>query len=329
MGVQLHAFNHVESILTLSIVCFFFVCARSSPVQLPIEVKAAGQANRIGKINFAADNKGALFVNGMEKGSVSHWNEFKTILVPLSKGDVISIVAVDYGVWYGVIANLEYDGKQYGTGGEHWKARKKFDLAGVKNKNAWMLPGYTTCGWRKAQTRPRENEFFAGKAKDFPATLNAKYVWAKDAGEKNTIFMRLVVGGEVCGDVTTSPPTTAEHTEVSTNTQGSGDDESENAGMVGQSDDSGTEVCPCRIVPSGSKGVCWEMVEEGEGGSRCTSRDCEERYECMTNDMDASLLCVRGWAKERVMHLPSSTGTEDRCEMVSIQPTMFYRPYNV
>lgn len=280
--------------------------------------------SKVGKIVFAADNQGAVFVNGIRKDSVSHWMQVGRVTVYLSKGDVVSIKAVDFGVWYGVVADLEYDGEHYGTGSNDWKAMKKFDLVGVHNKDAWMLPEYSSCKWPAAEIRPREDEYFAGKAKDFPTSLKAKYVWAEDAGENDKIFMRLVVGGEACGQAKTLPPPTREINGENVQVTGGATLETGTT-LGGQSDDSGTAACPCKISTATSPGICWEMIENGDG--RCFWRDCEDRYECVLSDEEAPFMCIRRWASEKVVHV-SGAGQEDYCNKTSTTPTEFYSPYN-
>lgn len=280
----------------------------------------------VGKLLFAADNQGTVFVNGKKKGFVSHWRKVGRISIRLYKGDVISIKAADFGVWYGVIADLEYGGKHYGTGSNDWKAVKKFDLVGLKNKNAWMLPTYSTCNWPTAAVRPRENEYFPGKAKDFPHNLKAKYVWASDADEKDTVFMRLVVGGEKCGHFGTEPPTsTVESKTESVHSTDKTSSKGQEIKIEGQSDEDGTGVCRCKVSSSTSPGVCWEMLEAG--GTRCFWRDCEARYECVPSDEDAPFMCIRRWISEKVVHI-RGPGEEDHCKVVATTPTMFYSPYN-
>lgn len=148
-------------------------------------------------IYFAADDSAKLFVNGVYQLSVSRWEDFAYTSLNVRHGDVISIVASDPGgYWWGAIAELYVNGRYYATGRDDWRARKKFT-----SSNYWMLKSYPqseACKWHRAVLRPSPAIWQRGKAVYFKSNTAARYVWASDAGMHDTIFMRLVVGGQSC-----------------------------------------------------------------------------------------------------------------------------------
>lgn len=149
-----------------------------------------------GHIFFAADNIAQIFING-EPGSpvqrVIDWNLFGAAFADLQDGDVISIIARDTGIWYGAIAALHYRDQFYITGRDDWRAVKKFTEEIPSN---WMFQGFNACSWPKAIVRRNKGVFNPGKCRFFPYYTGASYVWAKGAGENDTIFLRHVVGNK-------------------------------------------------------------------------------------------------------------------------------------
>lgn len=298
-----------------------------------ILVNSTRQASGIvSYITFAADNLGSLYVNGQKYQSVGHWKDVGSVSVSLFEGDVVSIQAQDKGVWYGVIADIEYNGVHYGTGSSDWKARKSFDVrmeSDGKSREGWMLQNYSSCDWPVAIVRPRADVYFAGKAQDFPAGLDAKYVWASDAGQGDTIFMRFVVGGERCG---TSGTVQAPAPKV---TDGDKRKQEGTTTLSGQSEDSGSDViCNCRISPvspGASPGVCWNLYYPEDTGfseadaTRCYDRECDPKFECVTNGASSTMTCMRRIATEKVVRDLSNDG---HCVKIAIAPTVFYTLYD-
>lgn len=143
-------------------------------------------------ITFAGDNVIELFINGVLFGSVSDWRLFKSISASLTKGDVVAFRVKDSGSWYGAIAAIKTGGS-YSTGRDpEWRATKAFKIVG--DPNAWMYPSYNACRWPKPVLR-NAGLIVPGKAPNFPySTTNAEYVWAANAGENDTIFLRTVIG---------------------------------------------------------------------------------------------------------------------------------------
>ena len=152
-------------------------------------------ARNVGYLHFASDNTATMYLNGVKVGSIHDWHYFSTIGMPLSKGDVISIVAKDDGVLYGAIADLQWKGRHYVTkvGQGPWRVCKASSI----NSKAWQKPGFSSCKWSYPSaatvTPPGPGTAFL-----FPYRSEAQYVWAPGATVSDTIFMRLVVGGERC-----------------------------------------------------------------------------------------------------------------------------------
>lgn len=142
-------------------------------------------------ITYAGDKIAELFVNGVFQGKVDNWRQVATKQITLTKGDVVALRVTDLGRWYGVIVAIQTGGF-YATGKEEWRATKAFNILG--NSNAWMLPSYNACRWPKPILRD-PGQLVIGKARSFPyQRTGAEYVWASNAGEKDIIFLRTVIG---------------------------------------------------------------------------------------------------------------------------------------
>lgn len=148
-------------------------------------------------VYLAADDSAKLYVNGVNRLSTTNWREFGYATLNIRNGDVISIIANDPGgVEWGVIAELYVNGRYYATGRDDWLARRAFTTS-----TSWMLRSYPqseACRWRRAAIRPAPSVWGNGKAPYFKLSTAASYVWAADAGERDSIFLRLVVGGQPC-----------------------------------------------------------------------------------------------------------------------------------
>lgn len=154
-------------------------------------------SNAPGHIFYAADNEASIYINGIPAKPiprVTDWNLFGLAFADLKRGDVISIIAKDRGVWYGAIAAFYYKDAFYSTGKADWRAVRGFTSTIPSD---WMLPNYNGCSWPLATARPNRNRFNPGKSRFFPFYTGASYVWASDAGVGDTIFLRHVVG-ETC-----------------------------------------------------------------------------------------------------------------------------------
>lgn len=146
---------------------------------------------------FAADNSIKLYVNGALKSSITDWNHFHSVMTLLKHGDVVALEVKDYGVWYGAIAAIHYKGKLHVTGRDKWLATKAFS----SSSNAWMLPSYSACHWPAAVLRPGSDSWNPGMSPYFPYYTKARYVWARNAGVHDTIFLRYRIGGEACSTI--------------------------------------------------------------------------------------------------------------------------------
>lgn len=118
---------------------------------------------------------------------------------------MVGILATDYGFWYGAIVSIEVGGVRYFTGGPGWKA-KAVKMNENENENAnevveplfWTEETFNSCGWKMADILTDDGMWHPGKALGFPYDSGARYVWAEGAGENDSIYLRLVVGGEDC-----------------------------------------------------------------------------------------------------------------------------------
>ncbi|KAI0562306.1 cell surface glycoprotein [Gracilaria domingensis] len=147
-------------------------------------------------LHYAADNEAFVYVNGVLVSALTDWRLFETISFPLRRNDVVAILANDKGGWYGLIAALYVGDRWFVTGRDEWKAIKAFEFPG--DDELWTVRFFDTCSWDLVEARPNADVIFNGKAPDFPYETGAQYVWADDAGENDSIFVRFVLGGEDC-----------------------------------------------------------------------------------------------------------------------------------
>lgn len=143
------------------------------------------------RVSFSADDVANLFVDGKLIATNKNPKQVTSVQVQVKKGSVVGIVAKDNGIGYGVVAAV-VDGKQkFVTGSPRWRARKAFVPA--SGYFAWTKPSYKQCF---PVAPPTSSKASILKPNVLPAELKtAKYVWAKDAGAKNTIFLRFRYGG--------------------------------------------------------------------------------------------------------------------------------------
>ncbi|PXF41077.1 hypothetical protein BWQ96_09217 [Gracilariopsis chorda] len=145
---------------------------------------------------YAADNAADVYVNGNLVSALEDWRTYATVSFPFKKNDVVAIHARSNGGWYGLIAALRAEGRWYVTGRDEWKGIKEFEIPG--DDELWTLPFFNSCSWLRVEVRPNAHLLFKGKAADFPFQTRSQYVWADDAGSKDGIFVRFVMGGEDC-----------------------------------------------------------------------------------------------------------------------------------
>ncbi|CAN8063750.1 unnamed protein product [Agarophyton chilense] len=147
-------------------------------------------------LHYAADNEAFVYVNGNLISALTDWRLFETTSFPLKRNDVVAILGRDNGGWFGLIAALQVGDRWFVTGRDEWKAIKAFEFPG--NDDLWTFPFFNTCSWDIVEARPNADVAFNGKALDFPYETGAQYVWADDAGENDSIYVRFVLGGEDC-----------------------------------------------------------------------------------------------------------------------------------
>lgn len=146
-------------------------------------------------INFAATSLARIYLNRERITTVvEHW-DVKRLAVDLRKGDVIAVRPEDVAgkTGYGTIISIEdANGNHIVTGRDEWRAIKA--SPSEDNGSAWMLPSANVCHWPKAVINT-----IVDIAPTFPfKETGSQYVWASNAGEGDTIFLRHKIGGEDC-----------------------------------------------------------------------------------------------------------------------------------
>lgn len=117
----------------------------------------------------------------------------------LQEGDVVSVLATDYGWWYGAIVAIEMSDSIYTTGGPGWKAMKAYEMSDMSvDPDVWTKQTFSSCSWPMASILPGNGSWVRGMSFNFPYDLGARYVWAAEAEENDAIYLRFVVGGEDC-----------------------------------------------------------------------------------------------------------------------------------
>lgn len=183
--------------LTLTLCAFLGVAQASTGTTAAAlfrrdDIPFSSRMGRQSTIIFACDNSAQLFVNGRIRASAQDFTKFHRKDLRLSRGDVVAIVATDTGGGYGLIAAILIGTRQFATGVHDWRATKAFK---GKDSRAWQTKSYDPCDWPTAVVH-NDN---VGKADGFPFdSTRAVYVWARDAGEGDTVFARIRIGGDNC-----------------------------------------------------------------------------------------------------------------------------------
>lgn len=148
-------------------------------------------------IRFAADDLAQLYLNGDMLSAINDWTAYALVSIQLFPGDVVGIEVTDIGGrWHGVIASIEFENVSYVTGRDPWRAIQAVPVeAGQPD---WKSKEYNGCGWPLAVLKPNEDVWVPGKAISFPYSNGAKYVWAADATEGGSIYVRFVIGADGC-----------------------------------------------------------------------------------------------------------------------------------
>lgn len=157
---------------------------------------SSSQGTYTATITFSADDVSWLLVNGRVLMNNTSPSQYKTVTTTVKNGDVVGLLAHNKGGSFGAIIDVFYNKRHFSTGSSHWKAHK---FVGSMRRR-WMRQRFSSCSWRRpVRIRPRPQII---RARGFPyRTTGAAYVWAKRRGNgnRNTIFLRHVVGGEKCG----------------------------------------------------------------------------------------------------------------------------------
>ncbi len=143
------------------------------------------------QIYVAADDRAAVYLNGELLAKTYDWPNFVNYSLNVNVGDVIAVEATDLGGGYGVVAALVSGSKQCVTkkGKEPWRAVKS---SKVRNKD-WKCKGFDSSLWPLPMPASF-TETETGAAINFPyKSTKAQYVWARRAGERSTVALRLVV----------------------------------------------------------------------------------------------------------------------------------------
>lgn len=301
----------------------------SDPDQILTPTSRLGGRSYISFITFAADDNCTVFVNGNPVGQTFNWETVGKARIPLATGDVISMIASDKGLWYGAVMDVKFRRQHYATGQDGWKAVKKFEAREGVNEKAWMLPEYSGCLWPDVKILSNPQRMIAGKARGFPSRSKAKYVWASNAGESDTIFLRHMLGGENCSNVISKgvsevmPKKAIDGKKNTVNIEiasPSGNSTNEAKGRI--VDSSSDRYCICRERVVENLGTCWDMVNPGDVSGYCESRGCGPTFECAPGDPKASMICERKTLNKRVIRI--DTGLCERINIPESEVYMFY-----
>lgn len=150
---------------------------------------------------FAANNEGYVFHNGDLIGGVYGWRHFAAVNITLKMGDVVSFIIKGGSDWTGFIAAIG----AYQVGKPSWSIRSgvqefRTHKAFFDRFTPWMTRDYDACHWQNVTTAPEGAELGDGMSKTFPYWTNARYMWASDAEESDTIFVRFKRGGHKCNE---------------------------------------------------------------------------------------------------------------------------------
>ena len=151
-------------------------------------------------IDFAADNRAIMYVNGRYVGAVLHRAHVRRIRLKLSIGDTIAVRAQSFGGGFGFIAHISLPrGRYIVTGHPGWKVMKG-NWRDSRNPRGWMTTGFKQgCSWKHA-TRVRKR-FSPAIPRTFPISNGPKYIWVGNSGSRAVTLIRYVVGGERCSKI--------------------------------------------------------------------------------------------------------------------------------
>ena len=150
-------------------------------------------------LRFTGDSDVVFYLNGVRKGSTSRCDKLETMPLRLKMHDVLAFVVMNTGDCCGYVrkgstkfhdgsdfnlrATIETDRGMIRTSGKDWKARKEFT-----SSSSWMMKPYDDRSWSLA------SEVDASGCSSSLTSL-AIPIWAKGAGNGDTVFFRYVFDG--------------------------------------------------------------------------------------------------------------------------------------
>lgn len=189
--------------LTIYLVTILLICTPSVHTA-KVKITNPSAITASDSVLFAADNRVTLYVNGVKKYTTTHWVRFAEVAVgTLKTGDVIAFQARDWGGYWGLISiiNAKALSSSLYSGVDEMQTVNAVNLP-ASERTTWYTRNYAgVCAvgskWRPAIVRTASPKWIPGQARWLPASP-ARYVWAPDAGEHDTIYARVRIGGENC-----------------------------------------------------------------------------------------------------------------------------------
>lgn len=247
-----------------------------------------------------------LFHNRYYVGSVKGWKNRGVFPIRAKYGDSIEITSQGTPNHYGVVALVKVGYRKYVTGkGRHFK------VTVAKNENfkthkQWATPKFNSCKWERPVAIKPQPQYRLRKgryARKFPFQTGAKYVWAPNDKTGSTIYIRLVIGDEICPSPSPSPPVSP----------------------------AGAKRCRCVLVRNSTPGECFEYQNPkfnsivNNRRARCKRRTCAPRYECVSRGVRTRTMCVRRFATTEIQKADKIF--RGMCKTVPISRKPFYVLY--
>ncbi|PXF48351.1 hypothetical protein BWQ96_01811 [Gracilariopsis chorda] len=268
-------------------------------VSLTHILRAIDKDHKPATIKFSAYADTTLFVNGKSLGRTIISSP-TTVNVDLKKGDVVAFMARKIGENPGVMVTVDWDGKMYRSGHSRFTANGDYEQWTEEDQENWNLASSyrhkesgtlrTFCHWDRADDMDIKTDKF---------DLKASYVWRlapkdnkKEEKPTDTVFLRLVIGGENCGvspgkDESNKPSQRAEDSE-----------KDKKITFDGQSSDSDFQgFCVCKLT-NRSGGECYDMDDDSAKEGGCKPRPCEAKFECTES---GNKICMRRHADSKVV----------------------------
>ena len=259
-----------------------------------------------------------VFRNYQKVGWGSNWRKALTISFKARNGDAITVITNGTSKHFGVSAFIQV-GRHHrfvtgGRGGGAFKA-SAFRLLSGSARKRFTKAKKKLCFLKRPISLPNGSGLRYARNRDgrFLVSLGARYMWARRAKPTDVMWLRFVVGGEVCGrpKVSRSPRPTPSPSPKN---------------VVGGA------RCACRVVRSRSKGECFEFrnsrfSEISNKVGACRERDCGLKYECVQPGRRSRILCVRRYARFEVRSI--GIKSKGKCRNVLLKPSKpYYAPYS-